>query len=223
MALNVSMREGRFAISAEAQCDLAAFREWAKSDAVPEKARTDFYRGEVWIDMGTEQVFSHGVVKSAIAAALYPLADIPAGDLLLINGILLTNEAAQLSCNPDMITVRAATLDAGRVRLLEGAEEGFTELEGSPDMVLEIVSPGSVTKDTVNLRTAYWEADIPEYWLVDARGDRADFTILRRGPRGYAEVRKVAGWQRSNVFGKSFRLTRGTDRRGNPTFTLEVK
>ena len=34
--------------------------EWAGDNDLPEKTRIDFYRGEVWIDMGREQVFTHG-------------------------------------------------------------------------------------------------------------------------------------------------------------------
>jgi Uma2 family endonuclease len=90
-------------------------------------------------------------------------------------------------------------------------------------MVLEVVSRSSVKKDTVTLRQAYWEAGIPEYWLVDARGDGLEFRILKAGPKGYTEVRKQAGWLKSGIFGKSFRLARGTDRSGNPSFNLEVK
>lgn len=206
-----------------ATASLASFREWAGNNDLPEKTRTDYYKGEVWIEMGTEQVFSHGAVKSAFAAVLYPLADIPNGDLFLINGVLVTHVGAELSGNPDMTFVSAASLDAGRVKLVESPDGGYTELDGTPDMVLEIVSPSSVKKDKQTLREAYWEAGISEYWLVDARGGAADFRILKLAAKGYAEAKKQSGWQKSAVFGKSFRLVRGTDRRGNPTFTLEVK
>jgi Uma2 family endonuclease len=207
-----------------ATASLATFREWAHDNDLPEKTRTDYYKGKVWIDMGTEQVFSHGAVKSAIAATLYPLADTQDGDLFLINGVLVTNVEAELSGNPDMTLVRGTTFDAGRVTLVEASDgRGYVELEGTVDLVVEIVSPSSVKKDTQTLRTAYWEAGIPEYWLVDARGDDPEFRILKHGTKGYTEVKKQAGWLKSNVFGKSFRLTRDTDRRGNPTFTLEAR
>jgi hypothetical protein len=58
---------------------------------------------------------------------------------------------------------------------------------------------------------------------VDARGDRQDFHILKHGPKGYTDARKVGGWLKSAAFGKLFRLVRGTDRAGKPRFTLEVK
>jgi Uma2 family endonuclease len=83
------------------------------------------------------------------------------------------------------------------VRLIEGKRGGFTELQGSPDMVLEILSDSSQHKDKHQLRQAYWEADIPEYWLVDARTEPLQFDVLRHTARGYVAVRKQQGWVKS--------------------------
>jgi Uma2 family endonuclease len=90
-------------------------------------------------------------------------------------------------------------------------------------MVLEIVSASSVEKDREVLPELYWRAGIPEYWLVDARGDGLEFQIFRREPGGYTEVRTQRGWLKSRVFGRSFRLTRGLDDAGNPEFSLSVR
>lgn len=203
--------------------NLAAFREWAGDNDLPEKTRTDFYKGEVWVDMGREQVFAHGLLKTKIAATLTRLTEGPCPGYYFCNGVLVTNVAADLSGNPDGTFVSADALTSGRVKLVEGAEHGFTELEGTPDMVLEVVSDSSVTKDNQTLRAAYWEAGIPEYWIADGRGDEVTFDILKRGPKGYAPVRKVGGRAKSTVFGTSFRLSRSADALGHPAFTLEVK
>jgi Uma2 family endonuclease len=90
-------------------------------------------------------------------------------------------------------------------------------------MVLEVVSPSSVEKDTVTLRDLYWRAEVREYWLVDARGERPGFDILRHTARGYSPVRRQGGWVKSAVFGKAFRLVRRADELGNPEFVLEVR
>jgi Uma2 family endonuclease len=102
-------------------------------------------------------------------------------------------------------------------------EEGFLELEGTPDMVLEVVSPSSVKKDKVLLRQAYAEAGIPEYWLVDARKEPPTFDILVHKPRGYVAARKQDGWMKSGVSGKSFRLVQHTTALGHPDYTLESR
>ena len=58
-------------------------------------------------------------------------------------------------------------------------------------MVLEVVSPTSVRKD-VDLLDLYRQASIPEYWLVDPRGDEPRFTLYAHTPAGYRAVRKPA-------------------------------
>ena len=142
----------------------------------------------------------------------------PKSGLFLADGAYLTNLEANISGNPDAIFVANNTLALGRVRLVEGAEDGFVELEGSPDMVLEVISQSSVNKDEVILKEAYWDAGILEYWLVDARKDPLRFDIFRHGPKGYVPTRKQGGWIKSGVFGKAFRLTKQTNALGFPDF-----
>ena len=58
-----------------------------------------------------------------------------------------------------------AAIDEGRVRLIPKAtgETGrFVEVEGSPDLVIEIVSDSSVNKDTWRLPKAYFDAGLSE-------------------------------------------------------------
>jgi Uma2 family endonuclease len=90
-------------------------------------------------------------------------------------------------------------------------------------MVLEVVSESSVQKDYEQLREAYWEAGIQEYWLVDARKEPLKFDILRHAPGGYVATRRQKGWVRSAVFGKSFQLSQATNDLGHPEFTLAVR
>ena len=90
-------------------------------------------------------------------------------------------------------------------------------------MVMEILSKSSEEKDTVLLKTAYWEAGIREYWLIDARKEPLQFDIFRRGPRSYSATRKQEGWVKSSVFGKSFRLSALPDESGHPYYTLEMR
>jgi hypothetical protein len=52
-------------------------------------------------------------------------------------------------------------------------------------------------------------AGIPEYWVVDARGEEMEFQIYKHGANRYSATRKQDGWLKSALFGKSFRLIRG--------------
>lgn len=92
-----------------------------------------------------------------------------------------------------------------------------------PDLVIEIVSPSSEDKDTEWLQKYYWEAGIPEYWLIDARKPPLTFDIFRHSLRGYTAARKSGGWIKSGVLGKSFRLAEETNGMGHPDYTLQVK
>ena len=203
--------------------DIDSFRDWLDEEDVPEKLRAWFLKGKVWVDMSREQLDSHLDVKAEFTGVLRALAKAAKSGRVYPDGVLLTNRPAGLSGNPDMVFVSNEAVEAGRVKRVPGKEGGFVELDGTPDMVLEVVSDSSEKKDNQTLREAYWEAGIPEYWLVDARGDDIEFDILKRGPKGYTATRKAGGWVKSAVFGRSFRLTRGTDRGGNPRFTLDVK
>jgi Uma2 family endonuclease len=203
--------------------DLDAFRQWYDPEQVPAHASVWWLKGEVWVDMSGEQIFTHVRVKTVIATALDTLVEQEQLGLYFGDGVLLSNFAADISGKPDGLFLTTVTLASDRIRLIEGKDGGFVELQGSPDMVLEVLSKSSEEKDTVILMRSYWEAGISEYWLVDARGDDPLLQIHRYGPRGYTRVRNVGGWVRSTVFGKSFRLVQKARVGGHPNFALEVR
>jgi Uma2 family endonuclease len=202
--------------------DLASFRRWADSAEFPETGRICWFDSEVWVDMSKEQIFTHVLVKTEVTTVLSGLVKAAGLGLFLGDGALVSNVDADIAVNPDATFVSTASLQ-DRVRLIEGKDEGYVELEGSPDMVLEVVSRSSVQKDTRTLREAYSLAGVREYWLIDARPDPLTFDVLRHTPRGYRATPKKDGWLRSTVFGKSFRLRRELNALGHPQFTLEVR
>jgi Uma2 family endonuclease len=203
--------------------DLESFRRWCDDDAFPEKGRISFLKGEVWVDMSMEQLFDHNEVRSEFTAALHGLVKANGMGRHFSHGAYLSNVDADVSTSPDGMFVSATSLQQGRVRVVEGRTRGYVELEGTPDMVLEVVSDSSVEKDTVLLRQAYAEAGIREYWLVDARKEPPRFDLLRLSERGYALSRKRAGWVRSEVFERWFRLSRQAGSDGFASFTLDVQ
>jgi Uma2 family endonuclease len=203
--------------------DLAAFRAWFDSDSFPDRGRFFFLDGAVWLDLTREELFAHNQVKQEFNLVLGGLVKAQKLGRYFPDGIQIVNLAAELSSQPDGSFVSHASLRDHRVKLTPGKAGGLAELEGIPDMVLEVVSRSSIYKDTDRLIELYWRAGIPEYWLADARTDTLRFDIFRLGSKGYKLVRKTAGYAKSQVFGKSFQLTRQLDESGNPEFSLAIR
>jgi Uma2 family endonuclease len=203
--------------------DLESFRRWARSDAYPERGWVSFLDGEIWVDTHMEQLFSHNRVKTCFTVALGSLVEAEQLGYYFSDRASLSHEGANLSTEPDGTFCSIDAVENKRVLLVEGVEEGYVELEGTADMVLEVVSTYSVRKDTKVLRNLYWKAAVPEYWLVDARKTPLQFDILRWTARGYATTRRQQGWLGSKVFGRSFRLETEPDRLGHPRYVFRSR
>jgi Uma2 family endonuclease len=143
--------------------------------------------------------------------------------LFLGDGLFWSNVQADVGGKPDATFASNEAFRSNRVRLIEGKDEGYVELEGSPNVVIEVVSRSSVHKDKVLLRKAYWEAEVREYWIVDARKKPLTFDVLRHTAKGYRATPLRDGWLKSIVFGKSFRFTQQTTALGHPGYTLAVR
>jgi Uma2 family endonuclease len=200
--------------------DHASFRRWAHSDDFPTSGRICFLKDKLSVDISKEQFFTHNQLKNEISFVLTGIIRSDHLGRFVPDGMLYSNLETGFTTQPDGAFLSNATLQSGQVKLLEGASNGYVELEGIPDMVLEIVCDASVKKDTVILVDQYWQAGIPEYWLIDARSDTVRFDILRHTNKGFTPARKQAGYTKSQVFNKSFRLTCELDELGNPEFRL---
>jgi Uma2 family endonuclease len=203
---------------------LADFRHWATSDQFPETGRIDFIDGRIEVDMAPEDLFCHGTLKTEIAASLH--WRIKRGKLgrLFIDKARISNPTANLSIEPDIVFISHDTLRSDRLRLVPkaGGKPGrYIEVEGTPDLIVEIVSDGSVGKDTRRLPKAYFQAGVREFWLADARGEKPIFIVHRRGPDGFEPVAADAdGFQHSSVLGCRYRLDVARDSEGNWEFDL---
>ena len=63
-------------------------------------------------------------------------------------------------------------------------------IEGPPDLVVEILSPSTASKDTVRKRWTYEAAGVPEYLIVDP--DEQVGLLLRLVNHRYEEAQRVA-------------------------------
>lgn len=62
---------------------------------------------------------------------------------------------------------------------------------GVPDLMVEIVSPGSVVRDRVHKKEIYEQAEVPEYWIVDPKYFTVE--VYELTDSGYALFEDVEG------------------------------
>lgn len=78
------------------------------------------------------------------------------------------------SREPDVLFVRRERLELITDKRLEGA----------PDLVVEIISPTSVTLDRVDKYLEYERAGVGEYWIIDPRPRQQQADFFVRGEEG---------------------------------------
>jgi Uma2 family endonuclease len=160
---------------------------------------------------------------------------------VFIDRARVSSPPAALSVEPDVVVVTWDALDSGHCRYVPAreSEPGRTlEIEGAPDLVVEIVSRGSRIKDTRRLPMLYARAGVPELWLVDALGAELLFGVWALSPLpsraespddparavtpGYHLVAADAGgWVLSPRLGHEVRLGRERTRRNTWRYRLE--
>jgi Uma2 family endonuclease len=206
----------------EAAFDQGGFRAWVLSPAFPDGVRASWIMGEVFIEMSPESIDSHNKVKAAMTARFARIVEEEDVGELYADGVLSSNAVAGVSTEPDLAFASWATLETGRLRLNARAsrDDEWVEIEGAPDIVVEIVSDSSVRKDLVRLREAYRRAGIPEYWVVDARGPELTFEILRLEGDAYVAAAPARAPQTSVVLGRAFTLSRARNRVGRWAYRL---
>jgi Uma2 family endonuclease len=205
---------------------LEGFRRWSSGESFPEKGRIDFIDGDLEVDLSPEDIYLHGGVKTAVAAVLYDRVVRTGRGAVYVNCTRVVSVAARLSVEPDVLAVLWESLDAGRVREVPAAsrKEGrFIELEGAPDLVVEVVSDSSERKDCHRLPLLYARAGVPELWRVDVRGQEVELAIFNLGPGGYVESPAAAdGGCASRFLGCRCRLRRQVVRGSRFTYELEL-
>jgi Uma2 family endonuclease len=208
---------------------LEGFRRWTWSERFPEHGRIDFLAGELEIDLSHENLFKHGTVKTAIAACLHATVSSTGRGAVFVDCTRIVSVDADLSVEPDVVAVLWESLETGRVVRVPaagGEPDSFVELEGAPDLVVEVISDSSQGKDRRRLPPLYAKAGIPELWLVDARAKRGrgvELGVHVLGPDGYFLAPPDAeGWCESPLLGRRCRLRRDAVRDLGFTYELEL-
>ena len=83
---------------------------------------------------------------------------------------------------PDVQFYRSENLPKGQLKGLE---------RGHPDLVIEVISPSSSSKDRVQKRLDYAAIGVPEYWLIDPKDRTLERQVLLDG--AYLVVEAIEG------------------------------
>jgi Uma2 family endonuclease len=204
---------------------LNGFRRWMLSPGFPRRGKVSFVAGEIEVDMNAEDVLAHADPKSAIARTLLLLDDVDNLGRIMIDSTRLVNKVADLSVEPDILLCRWEAFTSGRVTIQQrqSRKRSFSEIVGSPDLVVEVLSRSSIRKDTKVLPQKYYEAGVVEYWIVDCRAEETfKFEVLQRSSVAYEIAEADAeGFIASTAIPYRFRLTRARDPLGLWKYRLE--
>lgn len=117
------------------------------------------------------------VVNLLFALKLY-FREHGGGEVLVAPMDVVFNEENMLE--PDLIVITAK--NAGIV--------GKTNLRGAPDLVIEVLSPGTRRRDEVQKRKIYDEGGVAEYWIVD--GEDETVRIDRRVRKAFQTIAEIS-------------------------------
>lgn len=144
-------------------------------ERLPEEPRCELIWGSFYVSPSPSAL--HQMVLVLLLRHLADLAE-PVGALVLpapLDVLLGDHSAVQ----PDLIYLSAARRHLVRERV-----------EGAPDLLVEIVSPGTARRDRGDKIRLYAEAGVEEYWIVDP-GERQIQFLVNRG--GHFEVVLAVG------------------------------
>lgn len=200
------------------------FRRWARSDEFPRRGRIDYIDGRIEVDMSPDNVFLHSSPKSEIGRVVGNRVQSLDLGHFFIDRTRVSSPQAVLSAEPDVVVVSFDAVRTGQVRFIETkqtAPDSYIELEGGPELVVEVLIDSSEIKDTERLFEAYFAAGVEEYWLADARGPDLRLTIHTRGPNHFVPLLPDAnGFQQSNILAARYRFERHRARDGNWRYRL---
>lgn len=203
--------------------DFASFRAWTHRPDFPRSGRIDFIDKRIVIDRSPEELFTHGRLKTEFIHAFAKLMHGDRNLMVFSDSTRVASQEAALSSEPDVVVVSRKRIRSGELRLIpkSNRDNRFVELDGGPDIAVEIVSDSSVQKDATLLPASHHKAGTLEYWLVDARNESdIRFIIHRRGNDGW--IVDPEGPQRSDVLNLQAKLSATIDEDHWPEFSLDL-
>jgi Uma2 family endonuclease len=149
---------------------------------LPGEPRCELIHGRFYLSPSPSPL--HQVVAFRLGRLLDDVASASGGLLLLapIDVVLAEHSVVQ----PDVIYLSAAR------RGIVGER-----IEGAPDLLVEVLSPGTARRDRDEKLALYAESGVREYWIVDPRELQVEF-LINEGGR-FVVALPVGGEYRSRV------------------------
>lgn len=130
---------------------------------LPDEPRCELLGGRFYVS--PSPTLLHQIVLSLLLETLRAAAR-PVGALAL-PAPLDVHLADHSVVQPDLLYLSAERRSLGK-----------EWIEGAPDLVVEILSPGTARRDRVEKLLLYVEAGVREYWIVDPFEQQIDFLVL---------------------------------------------
>ena len=161
-----------------------AYRDWLK---FPDDGRLyELVEGELLVTP-PPNVEHQRISRDLEFLLLVHLRDRDAGEVFDAPiGVRLSDEDV---LEPDLVVVLRAHAD--RV--------GVQSIDGPPDIVVEVLSPGTARRDLGPKRMAYARAGVPEYWIVDPESESVEVLAHDRGSYARLGLYRRADTLRSDV------------------------
>lgn len=157
---------------------------------LPEGTRAELIQGTIF--MSPAPLVNHQQVITVLLSEIYYfVSQSELGEVYTspIDVFLNENNAFQ----PDIVFVSTGN------KILE--DDG---IYGAPDLVIEVLSPGTSKTDLTKKKTVYEKSGVKEYWVVDPKTKLAIGFQLVKGK--YQEFKKEKGKLSSNLLKQVFKF-----------------
>ena len=108
----------------------------------------------------------------------------------VLDDFVLEHELGSVHIAPlDVVLSKEDVLQPDILFISKGRESIITErnIQGAPDLVVEVLSPGTADRDRTLKRTRYLKFGVREYWIVDPESKSIE--VLKAGQSDFETVR----------------------------------
>lgn len=198
-----------------AALNFEGFRNWTRQDDFPPRGRVSFIGTSVFVDLYPEELLHHNPAKVAVTTDIVSHVRETHFGTVFGSGARLVIPSSHVIHMPDLMVCSWSTLENERARYVPANDDPtyFAELEGVPDLIVEIAAQSSDRRDRELLPEAYWKGRVPEFWLVLADKEQCEIRLHVWQKDGYRIASADAdGFVFSPVLERRCRMTRKFDR-----------